>query len=185
MTVCSSETEYVLYRICGWLVQRLPDSETVLQCFPAQTTGDQTECEHVLSSAHKKKHMHNVKFSTQMHDFRCVFNVDSCPVSHRETARHTWRRDRRIAPSCGFSTVVEKEEEAKWTGEAQVFNSVCNRKRCYFIFRSMCSSCFCHIKVWLIEGILLVVAFFTYFTTQSKLFLLMCEGMLPAFIVSK
>lgn len=39
----------------------------VTDCFSA----DQTECEHILSSAHKQKHTHNFKFYIRRHDFTC------------------------------------------------------------------------------------------------------------------
>lgn len=94
-----------------WLVH--PDDTTVLQCFPSRTTVDQTEREPVQRT--KTKHTH--KFSTRMHDVRCVFDVDSCPLLSQLTRAavcQTRRRDGRAAPSCCFPA-----KRAERTGEAQ------------------------------------------------------------------
>lgn len=84
------EIEYVLYSTRG-----CRRSRTVLQRFPPQTTADQTECGHVLSSVHKSKLTH--KFSTPMHDFTCLWRslVSACGPAPAAVCRGT-------APPCGF-----------------------------------------------------------------------------------
>ncbi len=132
ITVCSSKIEYVLCRIRLVLYNSFLTTQLCCSVFLHKPQWTKQNVNMFMSSVHKKKHRHNFNFCTQMHDFKCVFNVDSCLLLQSLYATtnscclwdvETWRENSAIL----WMFYTSNKASGRGRRSTKVFISFCNR----------------------------------------------------------